>query len=254
MEKEKENIKSGLDRLNRELISDLYQNIDFHLQNIADEKNGFKFSSFSNETISGIVEYLIKQIMDNRAYLYLEKNHSLKNIIHKLSYCCKKSGDHLFSIKKYSNSIIFYEQSIDLHTQYLQPQFSDELLNLYSNLIICYLKKGCYERVIEYANLAEKIVHLVEMSQKNKSIFEKINYNKANSLIQKFKKCLEEKNYKKEVCDDLIKKIDLAISNVTNSSIALKLTKEAELLKQKMSDLEIGKECYNFKLTYTFQY
>lgn len=235
---DKEVIKAGLDRLNNEYISELHQNIQLTLEEIADEKTGFKFHLFvDNKHLSKMIDFFIRDIIASNAYLNLSKNNALKDSIHKMADCCKKAGSHLFASKKYSNAIEFYEKAVDLHLYCFPSQFPDELLNLYSNLIVSYAKKDNQEKIIYYADLAKEIFSSVDLNNsKNKLIVEKINFNKANALIQKCKKYSEEKNHPKEIYVELLKQIEFAIAKVANPEMVAKLMMAFELLKQKQPE------------------
>ncbi len=175
------------------------------------------------------LDVIIKAISKNQIYLSGENNN-----IYKLSDYCKKAGDYLFESKKYKNAIEFYEKAVDLHQNCFQYRFPSGLLNLYSNLIIVNLKKSNYQRALDYASLAEEIYSTVDLSErKNKLIIEKINFNKARSLLKKFEAQMKENE--KEDHSDLIKQINSAIDLIASLDMASKLTQEFELIKQKYS-------------------
>jgi tetratricopeptide (TPR) repeat protein len=225
-------IKSGLDRLNQEYISNLNRKLYYDLKEMANEKSGFNFKLLQEEQIFKILEFIMQEITLNCIDHF-------KNTLNTMADYCKKAGDYLFKTKNYSKAIRFYQKAIELHTEYLQTESPDELFKLYSNLIIVYVKKMDWEAVIQTADLALKMTSIVDVTKdKNQLIFEKINYHKANALIKLCKKSLEEKNNQETYNTEFILKINNTISNVKNIEMGAQLTREVILLKSKYFERE----------------
>jgi len=209
-------IAAGLKRMNSEYSLFLAQSIEaFITMKAGEEKTADYRPSYKK------LDELIVLIISDRERL----NESVMIAIEKLAEYCKNLGNEQFKSNKFPIAIELFEKAINIHNQFLRRP--DLLLNIYSNLIASYSKMQKYEEVINYVQIAEKMMPSIDAGiEKNATLIDRININKANALISK---------YKKESIEQLSENlhiIEAAVSCVKNSEFHSKLTKQVKELKE----------------------
>lgn len=225
------------------------KSINLNLGKISDEKMGFNFTTLKIDYIFQQLNVIVTEFKVNRNFL-LEKKHDIKDMVLKIIDYTKKAGNYFFLSKQYSNAISFFEIAEGMFKEHLNLRFPNQLLQLYSILIMLYMKNGAHDKVVFYDQLVNKIIPFVDMSNTtNKLIVEKLKFNKANSSIDQCIKYLKQQNYQPEIFVSLIKKANIAISEVRNPVMALKLKEDLEKIKLSSSsviDKEMGERRHGY--------